>query len=53
MEIFLKRIKKDSLKDDFLLIDKINRSEDQIKNGKLVKADTSMSYKDIDEILMK
>lgn len=50
--ILLKQIKKESLKSDMLLIDKIRRSEDEIKNGKLIKADTKMSDEEIDNLLM-
>ena len=50
--ILLKQIKKESLKNDMLLIDKIKRSEDEIKNGRFVKADTKMSDEEIDDLLM-
>lgn len=50
--ILLKQIKKESLKSDILLIDKIKRSEDEIKGGKFIKADTKMSEKEIDDLLM-
>ena len=50
--ILLKQIKKDSLKNDMLLIDKIRRSEDEIKAGKVVRADTSMTDEEIDDLLM-
>jgi len=49
--IMLKQIKQDSLKDDLLLIDKIRKSEQQIKKGKFIKADTSLSDQDIDDLL--
>ena len=35
------------------LIKKIMRSEEQIREGKLVKADTSDSAEDIDDLLMR
>ena len=50
--ILLKQIKKESLKSDMLLIDKIRRSEDEIKNGKFIRADTKMSDEEIDDLLM-
>ena len=50
--ILLKQISSDSLKEDLLLIDKIRRSNDEIKKGKFVKADTSMSDEEIDKLLM-
>ncbi len=49
--IMLRQIKNESLKDDMLLIDKIKRSEEQIKNGKFVKADTKMSDEKIYDLL--
>ena len=50
--ILLKQIKKESLKSDMLLIDKIRRSEDEIKNGKFIRADTKMSDEEIDDLLI-
>lgn len=50
--IMLKQIKHESLSEDMLLIEKISRSENQLKDGKLIKADTSMSDKEIDDLLM-
>lgn len=50
--ILLKQIKKESLREDMLLLDKIKRSEDQIKNGKFIRADTRMSDREIDDLLM-
>lgn len=50
--IMLKQIKNESLRDDMLLIDKIRRSEYEIKNGRFVKADTKMSDEEIDDLLM-
>ena len=49
--IMLKQIKKEALRDDMLLIDKIRRSEKQIKKGRFVKADTRMSDEEIDDLL--
>ena len=50
--ILLKQIKKESLRSDMLLIDKIKKSEDEIKNGRFVRADTKMSDEEIDDLLM-
>ena len=50
--IMLKQINKDALREDMLLIQTIKRSEEQIKEGKFVKANTSMSAKEIDDLLM-
>jgi len=50
--ILLKQIKKESLKKDMKLIDKVLRSEEQIKIGKIVKADTRMKDEEIDDLLM-
>ena len=50
--IMLKQIKKEALRDDMLLLEKIRRSEEQIKEGKIAKANTSMSDGKIDDLLM-
>jgi AbrB family looped-hinge helix DNA binding protein len=50
--ILLKRISKETLTKDIQLLQDIQRSEEQIKKGKMVKADTSMSDEDIDDLLM-
>ena len=50
--IMLKQVKKEVLRQDMLLIEKIRRSEEQIKEGKFVKADTAMSGEEIDDLLM-
>jgi AbrB family looped-hinge helix DNA binding protein len=50
--ILLKQIRKESLMRDIKLIEKIERSEEQIKRGKFVKADTRMSDVEIDDLLM-
>ncbi|MBI2673168.1 AbrB/MazE/SpoVT family DNA-binding domain-containing protein [Candidatus Woesearchaeota archaeon] len=50
--IMLKQIKKEALRDDMLLIEKIRRSEEQIREGKFVKADIAMSDEEIDDLLM-
>jgi len=51
--IMLKQLKKESLSKDMELIDKINKSEEQIKKGKYVKANTRMKDEEIDDLLMK
>ncbi|MEK6917206.1 MAG: AbrB/MazE/SpoVT family DNA-binding domain-containing protein [Nanoarchaeota archaeon] len=51
-DIILKQIKKQQLDKMAELIMKIEKSEDQIKSGKNTKANTSMSDKDIDSLLM-
>ena len=50
--IMLKQIKKEALRDDMLLIEKIRKSEEQIKEGKFVKVDTTMGDEEIDDLLM-
>ncbi len=50
--IMLKQINKESLKEDMLLIGKIRRSEEDVKKGRFVKADSSMSDREIDDLLM-
>ena len=50
--ILLKQIKKESLRRDMKLIEKVLRSEEQIKLGKVVKADISMKEEEIDDLLM-
>lgn len=50
--ILLKMIKKQKLARDIHLIEAIERSEERIKEGKFVKADTSMSDEEIDDLLM-
>ena len=50
--IMLKQISKEALREDMLLIEKIRRSEKQIKEGKFVKADTAMRNEEIDDLLM-
>jgi len=50
--ILLKTIKKESLLRDMKLMEAIERSEEQIKQGKFVKADTSMDEEEIDDLLM-
>jgi len=50
--ILLKRIRKEALIRDMGLLEKIGKSEEQIKNGKFVKADTKMRDEEIDDLLM-
>ncbi|MDD5086872.1 MAG: AbrB/MazE/SpoVT family DNA-binding domain-containing protein [Candidatus Nanoarchaeia archaeon] len=50
--ILLKQIKKETLSKDMKLIDKILISEEQIKKGKSIKADTSMKDEEIDDLLI-
>ena len=50
--ILLKQIKKEALSKDLKLIEKIMKSENQIKSGRIIKADTSMKDEEIDDLLM-
>jgi AbrB family looped-hinge helix DNA binding protein len=50
--ILLKRIRKEALIRDMRLLEKIGKSEEQIINGKFVKADTKMRDEEIDDLLM-
>lgn len=50
--ILLKMIRKETLARDIHLIKAIERSEKQISSGKAVKANTSMSDEEIDDLLM-
>jgi AbrB family looped-hinge helix DNA binding protein len=50
--ILLKQIKMESLSKDMELIEKIQKSEEQIKKGEFTKADTEMSDEEIDDLLM-
>jgi AbrB family looped-hinge helix DNA binding protein len=51
--IMLKQLRKESLSKDMELIEKIHRSEEQIKKGKYIKANTRMKDEEIDDLLMK
>lgn len=51
--ILLKMIRKETLARDIRLIESIEKSEEQIKERKVVKADTSMSDEEIDDLLMQ
>ncbi|MBI3051025.1 AbrB/MazE/SpoVT family DNA-binding domain-containing protein [Candidatus Woesearchaeota archaeon] len=50
--IMLKQIRQEALRDDMLRIEKIRRSEEQIKEGRFVDADTAMGDEEIDDLLM-
>jgi len=50
--VLLKQIKKQAMMKDIMLIEKIQRSEEQIKKGRFVKADTKMNDEKIDDLLM-
>ncbi len=50
--ILLKQIRKEALKKDMKLIEKLQITEEQINTGKIVKADTSMANEEIDDLLM-
>ncbi len=51
-EILLKPIIKDNLKSEIELLSRIEKSEREISSGKIVKAETKMSAKKIDNLLM-
>ena len=51
--ILLKQINKEALKRDMMLVEKIKSSEDEIKKGNFVTADTKMSDEEIDDLLTK
>ena len=50
-DIFLKRVKERKLLEDMKLIKDIEESEEKIKKGEYVEADTSMSEEEIIELL--
>jgi len=50
--ILLKVIRKETLAKDIHLLEAIARSERQIKEGKVVRANTSMGDEEIDDLLM-
>lgn len=50
--ILLKVIQKEKLAKDIHLLEKIQQSEEQIKSGKITKANTSMNDEEIDDLLM-
>tara|TARA_Y100000310_G_scaffold342555_1_gene446288 strand:- start:1534 stop:1809 length:276 start_codon:yes stop_codon:yes gene_type:complete len=51
--ILLKRINKETLVKDIHLIEAIQRSEEGIKKGNFVEAESTMSDKEIDDLLME
>jgi len=51
--IYLKKIDKDELLMSFDLMRRIEKSEEEIKRGKCIEADTSMSEEEIDDLLMR
>ncbi len=51
-DIVLKQIRKEELAKSMEIFDRIMRSEEQVKRGNFVKADTSMSEEDIDKLLV-
>ena len=50
--ILLKQIKKEKLAKDMALLERIQRSEEQIQAGKVTRANTSLSDEKIDDILL-
>ena len=50
--IMLKIINEDMLRGEIDLINRIEKSEREVKEGKAVKADTKMPVKEIDDLLM-
>jgi len=50
--IMLKQIRKESLMKDMELMQKIERSEEQINKGKFIRANTKMKDEEIDDLLM-
>jgi AbrB family looped-hinge helix DNA binding protein len=50
--IMLKQLRKELLVKDMKLIEKIHRSEEQIRGGKYVKADSGLGEEEIDDLLM-
>ena len=51
--ILLKQIRKEILSADIKLIEKIEKSEEQIKKGKFTKVNTKMNDEEIDDLLIK
>ena len=49
--VILKQIKKEDLLRDVRLMERIEKSEEQVKKGKIVKADTRMKDEEIDNLL--
>ena len=51
--ILLKRLTEDALRSDIILLEKIEKSEKQIKEGRSIKAKTTMREEAIDKLLTK
>ncbi len=51
--ICLKQIRTHTFSEEMKLIEQIRKSEDQIQNGKFIKADHNMSAEQIDALLMR
>lgn len=49
--IMLKLIKKEELEEEMRLIQTIKSSEEEIKKGNIIKADSSMTAEEIDRVL--
>ena len=50
--ILLKQIRSETLRKDMELIERIQKSEEQIKTGRKTRANTFMSNEEIDDLLM-
>ena len=50
--ILLKQVRRESLQKDMELIERLQLSENQVKYGKVTKANSKMSGKEIDDLLM-
>jgi len=53
MDILLKRVDEKSLEGDIDFVRDIEKSEDEIKQGKVVSVNSEMSVEDIDSLLME
>jgi AbrB family looped-hinge helix DNA binding protein len=51
-DIYLKKIEKEELLMKFDLMNRIEKSEEEIAKGQVLKADTKMTDEDIDNLLM-
>ncbi len=52
-DILLKRINKEKLAEDLELIRSLERAEKDIEEGRVVHADTSMTFEEFDKLLME
>lgn len=50
--ILLKKIKENKLVENIRLVERIEKSEEQILKGKVVRANTGMNDEEIDDLLM-